>query len=61
MTRDDVERQIRALKNEVAKLDSYRSLDGRKDSWRESVDQMREDLDRLEFLKSCLSDKTTSE
>jgi hypothetical protein len=57
MTRKEIEKQIAALKKEALEYD-YNKGDPHK--WRETIDNIWQDIERLEFILQCAPNKATN-
>jgi hypothetical protein len=57
MTRKEIEKQIAALKKEALACD-YNTGDPHK--WRVTIDNIWEDIERLEFILQCAPNKATN-
>jgi hypothetical protein len=56
MTRKEIEKQIVALKKKALEFD----YNGDLHAWREAVDGLWEDIERLEFLLKCASNRAAT-
>jgi hypothetical protein len=56
VTRKEIEKQIAALKKEALECD-YTKGDPHK--WRETIDDIWQDIERLNFILECIPNKTT--
>jgi hypothetical protein len=56
VTRKEIEKQIAALKKEALECD-YTKGDPHK--WRETIDNIWQDIERLNFILECMPNKTT--
>jgi hypothetical protein len=56
VTRKEIEKQIAALKKEALECDYTK---GDPHQWRETIDNIWQDIERLNFILECIPNKTT--